>query len=80
MITVHVTYFGALKERRGLGRERRETSARSPAELYAELAMAYPLSLDAAHVRFAVDDAFVDAQAPLTDGAHVALMPPVAGG
>ncbi len=32
------------------------------------------------HVRFAVDGAYVDASAPLADGAEVACIPPVSGG
>ncbi len=80
MITVKVLYFGALRERRGLAEETVETVAETPAALYAELLERHPLKLEAAHVRFATDDAFVAADAPLRSGMQLAILPPVAGG
>lgn len=79
---ITVLYFAAAREKAGTGREsaelpgsatvadvRRWASARHP-ELTGLLK----------HLRIAVDEEFVEDDAPLKTGCEVALIPPVAGG
>jgi len=81
--TVRVLYFAAIAEAAG----RREESFELPEnlgtidELARWLARARP-ELDGrlGSVRFAVNEAFVDAGASLADGDVVAVIPPVSGG
>jgi molybdopterin converting factor subunit 1 len=77
---VSVRYFAALRERRGLDAERLDTSAGSPSELYRELSARHNLQMDPSLVRFAMNGDFVSPDAPLAEGAELALIPPVAGG
>jgi molybdopterin-guanine dinucleotide biosynthesis protein A len=80
--TRHVTvqYFALLREQAGRGTESLVTAARTPRELYAELAQRYPFSLDPAVLRVAINSEFGDWSAPLTDGDSIVFIPPVAGG
>lgn len=79
-IKLHVSYFALLREQRGLAAEELETSARSPRELYAELAAEYKFSLPVSRLRIAIAGEFASWDAPLTAGAKLAFIPPVAGG
>lgn len=78
--TVHVRYFAVLRDRRGLVSETVDTQAGDLQELYRELSQRYALGLGPELVRFAVDGEIVSPATPLTDGLHVAFLPPVAGG
>ncbi len=75
-----ICYFGLLAERRGFQEETLETSATTPAALYAELDARYALGLSIRDFRAAVNDEFVAWDHPLNDGDGVALMPPMSGG
>jgi len=77
---VTVQYFALLREQAGRGGETLETRARTPRELYGELARRYPFSLDAAQLRVAINSEFGDWSATLRDGDAVVFIPPVAGG
>lgn len=77
---VTVQYFALLREQAGRGTESLVTAARTPRELYAELAHRYPFSLDPAVLRVAINSEFGDWSAPLADGDSVVFIPPVAGG
>jgi molybdenum cofactor guanylyltransferase len=77
---VTVQYFALLREQAGRSTEALVTSARTPRELYRELAARYPFSLDAAQLRVAINAEFGDWSAPLRDGDAVVFIPPVAGG
>jgi molybdopterin converting factor subunit 1 len=77
---VTVQYFALLREQAGRGSETLETRARTPRELYGELARRYPFSLDAAQLRVAINSEFGDWSASLRDGDAVVFIPPVAGG
>lgn len=78
--TVSVQYFAILREQRGLSHESLTTAATTPAALYDELRAKHGFTLPGDRVRAAVNDAFVDADAPLRDGDRVVFIPPVAGG
>jgi len=75
-----VLYFGLLAERRGLGAERLESAAATPAAIYAELEAAYQLQIAPEHLRVAVNDEFVAWDHPLQAGDTLALLPPMSGG
>jgi molybdopterin-guanine dinucleotide biosynthesis protein A len=77
---VTVQYFALLREQAGRGSESLVTAARTPRELYAELAHRYPFSLDAGVLRVAINSEFGDWSAPLADGDSIVFLPPVAGG
>ncbi|HXZ58964.1 MAG TPA: NTP transferase domain-containing protein [Steroidobacteraceae bacterium] len=77
---VTVQYFALLREQAGRGTESLVTAARTPRELYAELARRYPFSLDPAVLRVAINSEFGDWSAPLADGDAIVFIPPVAGG
>lgn len=77
---VTVQYFALLREQAGRGSESLVTAARTPRELYAELAHRYPFSLDPAVLRVAINSEFADWSAPLADGDAIVFIPPVAGG
>lgn len=80
MPTVDVQYFAILREQRGLSQEKLNSVAATPAALYEELRVRHGFTLPANRVRAAVNDAFVDAAAPLRDGDRIVFIPPVAGG
>jgi molybdopterin synthase sulfur carrier subunit len=80
MPKIHVQYFAILREQRGLVEEVVTTSATTPAALYDELRARHGFSLPRDRIRAAVNDAFVDASAPLREGDRVVFIPPVAGG
>lgn len=80
MPKLDVHYFALLREQRGLSQEKLTTAAATPAALYDELRTRHGFTLPGDRVRAAVNDAFVDAAAPLRDGDRVVFIPPVAGG
>ena len=75
-----VQYFALLREQAGRGTESVVTAARTPRELYAELALRYPFTLDPSMLRVAINSEFGDWSAPLKEGDAVVFIPPVAGG
>ncbi len=75
-----VQYFALLREQAGRGTESLVTAARTPRELYAELARRYPFTLDPSVLRVAINSEFGDWSAPLAEGDAVVFIPPVAGG
>jgi molybdopterin synthase catalytic subunit len=78
---ITILYFAGARDAAGTSRE---TLAGAPAtvrELRAALAAAHPrLGPILARSRISVDQEFAEDDAPLRDGAEVALIPPVAGG
>jgi MoaE-MoaD fusion protein len=78
---LEVLYFAGARDAAGIARE---TLARAPAtvgDLRRALAAAHPrLGRVLERCRIAVDQEFAEDDAPLRDGAEVALVPPVAGG
>ena len=57
-----------------------ETTARTPADLYAELTARYGFTLGEEQLRVAVNSEFADWSSPLRAGDAVVFIPPVAGG
>jgi molybdenum cofactor guanylyltransferase len=75
-----VQYFALLREQAGRREESVTSAARTPQELYAELATRYPFTLDAGMLRVAINGEFSDWSRSLRDGDAVVFIPPVAGG
>ena len=80
MPRVQLRYFAVLREQAGRQAETVESTAATPAALYAELAARYGFRLATAQLRVAVNASFSDWEHPLRDGDEVVFIPPVAGG
>jgi molybdopterin-guanine dinucleotide biosynthesis protein A len=78
--TLTVEYYALLREQAGRREERLQSAARTPRELYAELAQRYPFTLPAELLRVAINAEFADWSQPLTEGDAIVFLPPVAGG
>jgi molybdopterin-guanine dinucleotide biosynthesis protein A len=78
--TVRVQYYAILREQAGRSDETLDTSAATPAELYAELRKRHPFQLAPGQLKVALNSEFGDWQTPLQHGDTVVFIPPVAGG
>jgi len=78
--TVRVQYYAILREQAGRNDETLDTSAATPAELYAELRKRHPFQLAPEQLKVALNSEFGDWQTPLKHGDTVVFIPPVAGG
>jgi molybdopterin-guanine dinucleotide biosynthesis protein A len=78
--TVRIQYYAILREQAGRSEETLDTSAGTPAELYAELRQRHPFQLSSAQLKVALNSEFSDWQTPLKHGDTVVFIPPVAGG
>jgi molybdopterin-guanine dinucleotide biosynthesis protein A/molybdopterin converting factor small subunit len=77
---IRVQYYALLREQAGRSSETLATQARTPRELYAELAARYRFTLPADMLRVAINAEFGDWSQPLAAGDAVVFIPPVAGG
>ena len=77
---LHLKFFAALREQAGVSELDVTTSARTPAELYAELMATRGLTMPAALLRVAINDRYATMDTPLQPGDRVVFIPPVAGG
>ena len=77
---LNVQYYALLREQAGRREEALRSSARTPRELYGELAARYPFTLAPEQLRVAVNAEFADWSTPLHEGDAVVFIPPVAGG
>ncbi|MEW6590426.1 MAG: molybdopterin converting factor subunit 1 [Pseudomonadota bacterium] len=81
---LRVLYFARLRERFGVGEESLECDGGTVADLLVQLRArggAWAEELAAGRTfRVAVDQSIVPPDAPLADGAEVAIFPPVTGG
>jgi molybdopterin converting factor subunit 1 len=75
-----VQYFALLREQAGRSQETLETSAATPAALYAELNQRYPFTLAREQLKVAVNSEFSDWSRSLHPEDSVVFIPPVAGG
>ncbi len=75
-----IHYYALMREQAGRSEETLETAARTPADLYGELADRYGFTLVREHLKVAVNSEFSDWARPLAPGDAVVFIPPVAGG
>lgn len=80
MPRVNLRYYALFRERAGRQAETLETVARTPAELYRELAARHGFALPQDQLKVAVNTAFADWNRALADGDEIVFIPPVAGG
>ncbi|NQU11501.1 MoaD/ThiS family protein [bacterium] len=69
-----------LREQAKREAETRSTTAPTAGALYAELTQLYRFTMPAINLRVAINGEFVAMDTPLSDGAEVTFIPPVAGG
>jgi molybdenum cofactor guanylyltransferase len=75
-----IQYYALMREQAGRSEETFESSAATPADLYAELASRYHFTLSPEQLKVAVNSEFSDWSRPLKPGDAVVFIPPVAGG
>ncbi|NNF66202.1 MAG: MoaD/ThiS family protein [Gammaproteobacteria bacterium] len=80
MMRIEIEYFAILREQAGKEHEFVETTAMTPAQLFAQLSTQYGFALNNASLRVAVNDQFCDWSDSLAEGDRVVFIPPVAGG
>jgi molybdopterin converting factor small subunit len=80
MQAIQLRYFALLREERGLAAEVIETAARTPRDLYQELAGRHGFSLPAERVGVAINESFAAMDRELAANDVVVFIPPVAGG
>lgn len=73
-------YFASLADRAGAAEETRASGARTPRELYAEVAAQHAFGFAPERLRVAVNGAFAGWDLALADGDEIAFLPPVSGG
>jgi len=73
-------YYALMREQAGRSTETVETSAATPADLYAELTSRYRFTLTREQLKVAVNSEFSDWSRRLAAGDAVVFIPPVAGG
>jgi MoaE-MoaD fusion protein len=81
-LTITVRYFAAAREKAGVSSEAFQLPPGATVQTLLDAVFAKRPALQglARHLRVAVDEEFAPPTLPLTDGAEVALIPPVAGG
>jgi molybdopterin-guanine dinucleotide biosynthesis protein A len=75
-----IQYYALMREQAGRSEETLETSAATPADLYAELAVRYGFTLSREQLKVAVNSEFSDWSRKLAANDAVVFIPPVAGG
>ncbi len=75
-----IKYFAQLREVRGLSSEDLQSTAATPADLYAQLQNQYGFSLPQERLRVAINDRFAEWSDGLQAHDTVAFIPPVGGG
>jgi molybdopterin converting factor small subunit len=73
-------YFASLADRAGCTGESRDSAARTPRELYVEVAAAHDFALAMDRLRVAVNGALVGWDHVLHDCDEIVFLPPVSGG
>ena len=76
---VRLRYFAALRERFGTGEERALSAGTTVGALWESIARDQP-GIRRLHVRFAVNERYVEPTHELAEGDEVAFFPPVSGG
>jgi molybdopterin-guanine dinucleotide biosynthesis protein A/molybdopterin converting factor small subunit len=77
---VKIQYYALMREQAGRSEETLETTAATPADLYAELTARYGFTLSREQLKVAVNSEFSDWSRKLAANDAVVFIPPVAGG
>ena len=77
---LQIHYYALMREQAGRSEESIETSAPTPADLYAELKSRHGFTLAREQLKVAVNSEFSDWSRELAPGDAVVFIPPVAGG
>lgn len=80
---IHIQYFAALRDARGLKEEWIEkdpSSNPSALAIFQQLKTEYGFAYDANQIRFAVNGDFAPSTALIKDGDTLVFIPPVSGG
>ena len=77
---IHVCYYAALREARGLNSEMVDTNSKTASELYDELQKKFHFKLRQDQIRPAINNEFCDWSRPLKSDDEIVFIPPVAGG
>lgn len=77
---LRIQYYALMREQAGRSEETLQTSATTPADLYAELAARYGFTLTREQLKVAVNSEFSDWSRKLAANDAVVFIPPVAGG
>lgn len=80
MKSVSVQYFALLRDQAGKNDETLTVSCDTYADLYHHLQQKYSFTLPVQLIQVAVNDEFSQIGRPISDGARVVFIPPVAGG
>ena len=80
IMKININYYALFREQAGCSGEIVEIEGDHAAELFESLKTKHGFSMNRAHVRLAVNDAFVSWETPLSDGDQIVFIPPVAGG
>ncbi|MFA6985121.1 MAG: MoaD/ThiS family protein [Arenimonas sp.] len=78
-MSITVLYFASLRDAAGMASEIVDRPASLP-ELYVQLRARHGFAMAPDKLRVAVDGAFSDWSATVSDGAEIAFIPPVSGG
>ena len=78
--TFTIRYFAILRDQAGKDEESYQTSAKTPGELFTELADKYSFSLGIDQMKVAVNDTFENWDKVLNEDDLIVFIPPVAGG
>jgi molybdenum cofactor guanylyltransferase len=77
---LRIQYYALMREQAGRSEETLQTSAETPADLYAELVARYGFTLSREQLKVAVNSEFSDWSRKLAANDAVVFIPPVAGG
>jgi molybdopterin-guanine dinucleotide biosynthesis protein A len=77
---LRIQYYALMREQAGRSEETLQTSAATPADLYAELAARYGFTLAREQLKVAVNSEFSDWSRKLAANDAIVFIPPVAGG
>ena len=79
-LTLKIRYFAILREGAGRSEELLHTEAKTPSELYHELAERFAWSLSPALIKVAINARYESLDTPLKNGDELVFIPPVSGG
>lgn len=77
---LNIRYYALFRECAGKTEESLETIAKTPRELYKELASKYNFPAEPDSLRVAINDEFKEMDRELFPGDRIIFIPPVAGG